>query len=153
MRTSRISAAVLSLVALTSFTLAAPIKKPRPQTEIESIMQAGFGGYPPVLKRPVAKAIDGTATKEELEKFVELCKKLSEQKPPKGDAEQWKKFTTELLESSKAVAAGGEGKAEAVKRLTAAADCKACHKLYQLTPDEEKQRVEDYLKKKADEKK
>jgi hypothetical protein len=152
MRTSRIAAAGFGLVALASLTPAAPIEKPRPQTEIESIMQAGFGGYPPGFKRPAAKALDGTATTDELEKLVDLSKKLSEQKPPKGDAEEWKKLTAALLESSKAVAAGGEGKA-AVAKLKTAADCRACHKLFQLTPDEEKKRVEDYLKQKADGKK
>jgi hypothetical protein len=153
MRTSRVLAAVLGLAAVASLTLAAPIKKPRPQTEIESIMQAGFGGYPPAFKRPLGKALDGTATKEDLEKLVELSKKLSEQKPPKGDAAEWKKLTAELLDSAKAVAGGGEGKADAVARLKTASNCQACHKAFQLTAEEEKKRVEEYLKKKEDEKK
>jgi hypothetical protein len=42
------------------------------------------------------KVAAGTADKEDREKLVELYKALSENKPPKGDAEEWKKSTAVL---------------------------------------------------------
>jgi len=48
------------------------------------------------------KVAAGTAEKEDREKLAELYKALSENKPPKGDAEEWKKSTAVLQKAAEA---------------------------------------------------
>ena len=147
MRTRLIMVATF-LVLVSSICLGSPINKGRPDSEIELIMKAGFGGYPPVLKRPFERLREGMATKKETEQLVELCRKLGEARPPKGDIKEWKKLTDDLLKAAKDVEAGGQDKVDALKRLKAAGDCMACHDKFRLTRDEEKVRLEEYLKQK-----
>jgi hypothetical protein len=47
------------------------------------------------------KVGEGKATKEEKEKLVELYTSLTQNKPPKGDLEEWKKQTEAMLAAAK----------------------------------------------------
>lgn len=70
----------------------------------------------------------GEATKEEKKKLLDSYEALTKQKPPKGDAESWKKFTDELLKSAKDFDAGKAGAAEAYKKAVSCAPCHKAHK-------------------------
>jgi hypothetical protein len=68
-----------------------------------------------VMKKAFAKKDYKSMEKDQL---VELMTALSKNKPPKGDAESWKKKTTALVDAAKT------GGAEAVGK---AVNCGACH--------------------------
>ncbi len=91
----------------------------KPKYEIKQIMKEAFKG--PLLK----KVASGDASEEETEKLHEMLVALSKNTPKKGDAESWKKFTSELVKAGKAAV---EGKEDAGTMLKKAANCKACHK-------------------------
>jgi len=76
------------------------------------------------------KVIDGKATAEEQKELLRLYELLANSKPPKGDLGAWKKRTTEMVDSVRAVIRGDE---KAADRLTKARDCKACHSLHRKT--------------------
>lgn len=73
------------------------------------------------------KVASGKADKAEKERLVVLFKALAANKPPQGDAESWKAKTGALVEA--ATAALKDDK-EAGKKLGAAANCAACHKVH-----------------------
>lgn len=70
------------------------------------------------------KVVGGDATDEEKKELLEMFEALAKNKPPKGDAEDWKEKTTALVKGAKAAV---DGKKNAGKRLQKAANCKACH--------------------------
>jgi len=70
------------------------------------------------------KVASGKATDEEKKKLVALFEDLHKNKPPKGDAESWNKFTSALVDAAKAAAEGKDGAADALKK---AANCMGCH--------------------------
>ena len=63
----------------------------------------------------------GTAEKGEREELAELYKALVENKPPKGDADEWKKTTTVMHK----IAVDSIKDADAGKKLKV--NCGACH--------------------------
>jgi cytochrome c553 len=71
-----------------------------------------------------AKVASGKANAEEKKKLVALFEDLHKNKPPKGDAEHFKKMATALVDAAKAVVEKKEG---AGAKLKAAANCKECH--------------------------
>jgi hypothetical protein len=71
-----------------------------------------------------SKVIDGKATAAERQELLLLYTALSSMKPPRGDLDEWKARTGEMVEAVKAVI-GGEAKG--ADRLTKARDCKSCH--------------------------
>jgi len=73
------------------------------------------------------KVIEGKATDEEKEKLLSLYEAMGKNKPPKGDAESWKKLTDELVAAAKDAKEGKEGAGD---RLKKAVDCGACHKIH-----------------------
>jgi len=73
------------------------------------------------------KAIDGTATPDELKKLVAAYQKLATTKPLKGDATGWKDKTSKLLAAAQALEKGTPG---AVAQYKEAVNCKACHSVY-----------------------
>jgi len=64
------------------------------------------------------KVAGGNASDAEKQQLVDLFTSLHQNKPKKGDAENWKKMTDALVAAAKS----GDGKA-----LKTAANCKACH--------------------------
>jgi cytochrome c553 len=71
-----------------------------------------------------SKVAGGNASAEEKKKLVAMFEDLHKNKPPKGDAESWNKFTTALVDAAKAAAEGKEGAGDALKK---AANCMGCH--------------------------
>jgi hypothetical protein len=109
-----------SILALSMFFVigsngAADKDKKEPKYKIADVMKIAMKGG---LCGKVAK---GDASDEEKAKLVELFTALSQNTPPKGDADSWKEKTGALLKAAKA----GDGAA-----LKKAANCGACHKAH-----------------------
>ena len=93
-------------------------KKPVPIKEVmKTCMKGG-------LCKTVAS---GKATDEEKKKLLAMFEDLAKNKPPKGDEESWKKFTSALVEAAKACVEGKDGAGEALGK---AANCAGCHKAH-----------------------
>ena len=71
------------------------------------------------------KVASGKADDDERKHLAELYKALSQNTPPKGDADDWKMKTTVLVDASSKAAKGDEKAATALLKL---ANCGACHK-------------------------
>ena len=93
----------------------------KPKYSISDVMKKAHKGG--LLKK--AKA--GEASKEEMKMLVAMYEAMAQNKPPKGDAAAWKKRTTAIVASAKALA---EGKKGAKARLTRATNCGSCHKAF-----------------------
>jgi hypothetical protein len=91
--------------------------------DIETVMEKAHKGDPSLLKQVVTGKADNDMKKELLGLYTDLAKN----KPPKGDQADWKKRTEALVSAAKALV---EDKPDAVKKLQAAANCKACHELH-----------------------
>lgn len=90
---------------------------------IEKAMKEGHKGKTSI----VAKIKDGSASKAEIEKLQKFYQEMSKVKPPRGDAEAWKKKTTQLANLTGKLA-GGDEKAKAP--FEKAVNCKACHEAH-----------------------
>ncbi len=73
------------------------------------------------------KVASGKASKDEKATLLENFTSLSENKPPKGDADSWKTKTGALVAAAKAAVADDNGYQD---KLKAAANCKACHDVH-----------------------
>jgi hypothetical protein len=103
--------AVLTL-GLVSLSLAADEK---PKYTIKEVMKEAMKGG---LCKKVAT---GKASKEEKDKLLEMFTALTQNKPPKGEADSWKTKTDALVSAAK----GDDGKA-----LGKAAMCATCHEVH-----------------------
>ncbi len=90
-----------------------------PQHSIKDVMKKVMKGKPNFL----SKVADGGSEKEKKE-LHEWLVALGKNKPPKGEADSWKKLTGKLVSTSQDLI---DGKAGAGKAVMAAANCKACH--------------------------
>lgn len=84
----------------------------------EVMLEAHKGGL-------MKKVAGGKANDDERKQLVGYYKALSQNMPPKGGAESWKKLTGALVKASEAAATGD---ADAAKTLTKLANCAGCHK-------------------------
>lgn len=73
------------------------------------------------------KVVSGKASDDEKKQLAELYVSLSQNNPPKGEMENWKETTANIVKQAKAAAAGD---ADAPKLLQKAVDCKGCHSLH-----------------------
>ncbi|MGE3805796.1 MAG: hypothetical protein AB7K24_14065 [Gemmataceae bacterium] len=89
--------------------------------EIKDVMKEAMKGG---LCKKVAT---GKADKAEKEKLLKLFQAMAKQKPPKGDAESWKAKTGALVAAAQAAVKDDK---DAGKKLQAAANCAACHKVH-----------------------
>jgi hypothetical protein len=92
--------------------------KDKPKYTIKEVMKEAHKSG---LWKKVAK---GEADKEDREKLAELYKALMQNKPPAGDADEWKKTTTAMHK----IAEDAIKDPEAGKKLKV--DCGACHKKF-----------------------
>ena len=90
---------------------------------IKDVMKRAHGGKPSLY----AKVIGGNASDDEKQMLVDLYAALGKSKPPKGDQDEWKRRTDELVAAAKDVAAGN---GDATTNLAKAANCAACHKAH-----------------------
>jgi hypothetical protein len=93
---------------------------PKPIKEIMKKGHTAPEGEDPLCK----KLLTGKATEAETKDLIAMYEDLAMDKPPKGDADAFKKKATALLTAAKDVAAKKEGATDAYKK---AVDCKACH--------------------------
>jgi surface antigen len=108
---------LMALIAYVGVAVGAAEDK-KPKYTIKEVMaKAMKGGL-------CKKCASGKASDDEKKELVELFTALSENSPPKGEKESWKKKTKALVDAAKSLADGGTG---AGKKLGGAANCKACH--------------------------
>jgi hypothetical protein len=72
------------------------------------------------------KVVDGKGTAEDKKKILELYEAMAKNKPPKGDADSWKKTTEAIVAAAKDVVDGKDGSLDALKKV--ATKCGDCHK-------------------------
>ena len=114
--------AAIAALVFGAFTLNASAAEPK--HSMEDIMKKGLKGKTSLL----AKALGGTASKDDLKLLVDYCKSLEQHKPDKGSAESWKEKTAALTAAAQKVADGG-GKDEKAA-LKKASHCKNCHNVH-----------------------
>jgi hypothetical protein len=72
------------------------------------------------------KILSGKAEDDERKELLVLYVALSQNKPPRGDADDWKERTGNIVKAAKAAQAD----AKAGKGLAKVTNCAACHKLH-----------------------
>ncbi len=99
-------------------------KKDMPKYTIKEVMKKAHGKKDGVLN----KVTSGKGSDADAKDLLEMYVALSMDKPPQGDAEDWKIKTTALVDGAKLVV---DGKKDAgIEKLKAASNCMACHKLH-----------------------
>jgi len=80
-------------------------------------------------KKPslVQKAVDGTASADEIKSLLGYCQDLAKAKPPKGDQKDWDERCTKMVNAVEAISKGDKS---AGPKLKEASNCKACHELH-----------------------
>jgi hypothetical protein len=121
MRMARLTVLALLALGIVGLGLGTAAFKAEPKYAIKDVMKEAMKGG---LCKKVA---DGKADEAEKKKLVDLFTALSENKPPKGDAADWKTRTEALVKAAKACAAGDKDGPAALKK---AANCKGCHDLH-----------------------
>ena len=114
------STAAVALLCALAFTPLAIAQAKKPKYTVKEVMQAVHKGQDNIGKR----AVQGAASKDDLEKMAEYYQSLPANEPPRGDMASWKEKTGKLLTASQALRAGKPGAADLYKN---AANCKACH--------------------------
>jgi hypothetical protein len=126
MRTARyflLAALALGLVGLGVFQAR---EKDKPKYTIKQVMKMAHTA--PEGESSLLKTVSsGKGEKADKEKLVELYTALCQNKPPKGDADEWKERCTAMVKAAKAAVSGGEDEAKALGK---AVNCKGCHELH-----------------------
>jgi hypothetical protein len=112
------AALVVTMVSTANFQAG---EKEKPKLNIKQVMKQAHAGQ---AKSLLAKVATGKASDEEKAKLVALYVSLSQNEPPKGDVEDWKERTSNLVNLAKAAQKGDEGAGE---KLMKAAACMVCH--------------------------
>jgi cytochrome c556 len=120
-KTNILILAAISMLATVAFNSFAAGDKE--DSTISKTMKAHFKGDTSDIK----KAAKGELSKDEVAKLVTAVKALSSEKPPEGDAADYKKKNDALVAALEKLASGAEGAGAAVKE---AANCKACHEAH-----------------------
>lgn len=94
-----------------------------PKYTVQEIMKVVFKGEDSAHK----KIIKGIATPADYDKLVEYVSALPLNDPPQGDAAEWKKKASALLD---AVVALKAGKPEALAQYNKTVNCQACHRVF-----------------------
>jgi cytochrome c556 len=71
--------------------------------------------------------MSGKGAHENADELLKLCKQLAAATPPKGDPENWKKRTADVVAAAEALDKGDMPSAESIAAYKKAADCKSCH--------------------------
>lgn len=90
-----------------------------PKNSIAEVMKSGM------KQQRWKKLVSKDATEAEKKELLELFEDLAKNKVPAGDAKDWEKKTTELVDAAKAAIKDG---ADAEERLQKAVNCAACHR-------------------------
>lgn len=95
----------------------------KPKHTIKEVMKKGLKGKEALN----AKVLSGKATDKEKLELLDMYVSLVENKPPRGEAASWQKFSGTAALAAAKVAVGREG---AMKELKAATNCAKCHKAH-----------------------
>ncbi len=117
----KILAISLSAIVLAGMVGFAALNEEEPKYTISEVM--GKAHKSGLLK----KVTKGGASEEDKEKLLEYYKALAANDPPKGTEEDWKKKTMAIVKAAEGVV---KGDADAAKKLGAATNCAACHKVH-----------------------
>lgn len=112
---------VLAVAALIASPLAADDDHDNHEI-IEKVMKGGLKGD----DSPLAKVLEGGASKKDAKDLDKLIKTMEGTKAPVGEQDAYDEKVAELIAAIGAVA-GGDSEAPAIERLDKASDCKACH--------------------------
>lgn len=110
--------ALLTLTIAATWTVSLVRADDKPKHSIKDVMKAHKKGG---LKD---KVVNGTASADEKKELAALYEDLGKSKPPKGDAENWKKLTDALAKAAKEVT---DGKESGIDTLEKAVQCGKCH--------------------------
>jgi hypothetical protein len=77
------------------------------------------------------KILDGTASDEDVKKALDLYKKMSDAKPPRGEQADFKKKVAKVIEATEQLV---KKDPQGVAHYKAAIDCKACHSEHKPQP-------------------
>jgi hypothetical protein len=94
-----------------------------PKYTIQEIMKAVYKGEDSTHKK-ISKS---KATPADYDKLVEYLSALPLNDPPQGDAAEWRKKSTVLLNAAVALKSG---KPDALSQYNQAVNCQACHRTY-----------------------
>ncbi len=120
---THIPGAVLVLTAVMGFLLSTRADDD-PAYTVQVRMKGVFKGEDSVHKR----ILKGSANEGRSgQNFVEYISKVTQNDPPQGDPDGWKKKTTALLIAARALQAGEN---DALAQYAKAANCQACHSVY-----------------------
>jgi hypothetical protein len=95
-----------------------------PKYTIKDVMKKAHDKKTGLLNKVKAE----NATDAEAKQLLEMYVALSQNKPPQGDADSWKKKTDALVEGAKLYVDGK--KDDAVTKLNGASNCKGCHSMH-----------------------
>jgi hypothetical protein len=95
--------------------------KDKPKFTISEVMQQAHKGG-------VLKAVQsGSASDEQKKQLVEYYTALTQNAPPAGDKDAWKKQTTAMKEAAEKAAKGDEKGVAELKKIV---NCGNCHKMF-----------------------
>lgn len=98
---------------------------------IKEIMKVAFAGDKKNNVEPLCKVVvSGKGTKQDADELLKFVKDLAAAKPPRGDEDDWKKRTQDLVAAAEQLDASDKPSAEAVASFKSANDCRACHKAH-----------------------
>jgi hypothetical protein len=121
MSKSFIAALVFGFVASVAVVATRAEDAAKPKWDIKQVMKAAHKDG--LLK----KVVDGNGTAQDAKDLLALYEALAANKPPMGEAADWKAKNDAIVAAAKDVVAGKEG---AGKALQAAANCANCHKAH-----------------------
>jgi hypothetical protein len=119
--TLRFAGAAVAAFAVAGLVGFGAAEEEKPKYTIKQVM--GAAHKEGLLK----KVVSGQASDDEKKQLLELYSALGHNKPPRGDAADWKKRTDGMVAAAKDVTTGKEG---AEKKLGKTVDCKGCHQLH-----------------------
>lgn len=116
------AALVVAMISTADFQAG---EKEKPKYNIKQVMKQAHAGK---AKSLLAKVASGKASDEERAKLVALYVALSQNAPPKGDLEDWKERTTNLVNLAKAAQKGDKAAGQKLMKAAACAVCHTAHK-------------------------
>jgi hypothetical protein len=133
MRHTLLFSTLLALVSMAALSaVAADDEADKPKHSIKEVMtKAHKGDDKSLLKTIVA----GKGSAEDKALLLELYQALGENKPPKGDQEDWMKRTDEMIAVATEVVDDKEGSTE---KLGKTVNCGGCHELHKPPPPKDK---------------
>ena len=117
-----VAVAMCAVAGLVTVSVTSAVAAEKEQDEakytVKQVMKQAHG------KKLLQKVLSGEASKEEKDKLLDLYISLVENKPKKGDEQEWLMKSGRLIVAAAMVSVGREGGEAELKK---ASNCKACH--------------------------